>query len=197
MGFYVLLQKYGLTWNDIRRQELAYHEQLAALENGKVDAAYSTEPFVTIAHKSGVATIVMSEDQWYPNQQLAAVVIAGDFMQKRPELVRHFMRGYVRGMRFYHAALKNGKFAGPGSEDIIKILNEVTKPRDPGLYRETAALYVTPDARLDLASIKRALDYFRGQGLIASSTIGVDDVVDPSWLNRAVRELGPNPNRKA
>jgi hypothetical protein len=39
--------------------------------------------------------------------------------------------------------------------------------------------------------MKRDLDYFRAQGLIESDTVAVNDVIDLSFLTRALKELGP------
>jgi NitT/TauT family transport system substrate-binding protein len=188
-GLYFFLKKYGLDWSDISRQNLPYPEHVAALENGKVDAAYTAEPFATIAEKSGAAKVVQRDDQWYPDQQLSVVLYGGDFMQKRPDLARRFMRGYLRGMRYYSGALKDGKFAGPNGSDVVAILNDVIKPADLTLYRDVTAQFVSPDAKLELASIQRDLDYFRSQNLIASPTVTVADVIDDSWRTGALSGL--------
>ena len=188
-GLYFLLAKYGLGWSDVNRQNLPYPDHVAALENGKVDAAYTAEPFATIAEKGGAAKAIARDDQWYPDQQLSVVLYGGDFMLKRPELARRFMRGYLRGVRYYAAALKDGKFAGPNGPEVVAILNAAIKPPDPTLYRDVTAQYVSPDAKLELASIQRDLDYFRSQNLIASPTVGVADVVDESWTRRALADL--------
>jgi NitT/TauT family transport system substrate-binding protein len=196
-ALWVLLQKYGMDWADISRQNLAFPNHVAALENGKVDAAYTAEPFATIAEKSGAATVIQRDDQWYPNQQLSVVLFSGDFMKKRAELAHRFMRGYLRGARFYYNALKDGKFNGPNGAEVVGILNDVIKPPDKDLYKQVTAIYLSPDARLELASVKRDLDYFRKQNIITSPTIGVADVIEETFLNQAVKELGPMPRSKA
>jgi NitT/TauT family transport system substrate-binding protein len=196
-ALWVLLQKYGLDWGDISRQNLAFPNHVAALENGKVDAAYTAEPYATIAEKSGAATVIQRDDQWYPNQQLSVVLYSGDFMTKRADLAHRFMRGYLRGARYYFNALKDGKFNGPNGSDVVGILNDVIKPTDKNLYREVTAIYVGPDAKLELESVARDLDYFRKQNIITSPTIAVADVVNESFLNQALKELGPMPRSKA
>ena len=196
-ALWVLLQKYGMDWADISRQNLAFPNHVAALENGKVDASYTAEPFCTIAERSGAAVAVERDDQWYPNQQLSVVVYSGDFMTKRADLAHRFMRGYVRGARYYFGALKDGKFNGPNGSEVVGILNDVIKPPDKNLYKEVTAIYVGPDAKLELASVARDLDYFRKQGIIASPTIGVSDVINETFLNRALKELGPMRPSKA
>lgn len=192
-----LLVKNGLSWADVRRQELPFPEHVAAIENGKIDAAYSTEPFVTFAQESGAATIVMSEDQWYPNQQIAAVVLGGDFMKKRPELARKFMRGYVRGVRYYIGALKGGKVAGRNASVVLQILTDVMHPKDVTLYTRTTALYVNPDAQLDKSSMQQDFNYFSAQSLLAKPGMSINDVIDGNWLSQALQDVGPYKPAKA
>jgi NitT/TauT family transport system substrate-binding protein len=133
----------------------------------------------------------MSEDQWYPNQQIAAVVLGGDFMKKRPELAHKFMRRYLRGVRYYVSSLKGGKVAGRDASAVLEILTDVMHPKDASLYTRTMALYVNPDAALDKLSMQHDFEYFRAQSLLAKPGMSINDVVDGSWLSRALRDVGP------
>jgi NitT/TauT family transport system substrate-binding protein len=189
-GLYVLLQKNGLDWSDVHRQPLSFPLHVEALGNGKVDAAYTSEPYATIAVKNGSAVKLMSDDRWYPDQQLSAVLYSGAFI-KNAELAHKFMRGYLRAARFYYAGLKNGGFNGPNGAEIVTLLNAVMPQSDAAIYREATPPFLNPDAKLSLASMKRDLDYFRAQNLIESDTVGVNDVIDLSFLTRALKELGP------
>lgn len=189
-ALYFLLQKYELSWSDVHRENLAFPEHVAALENGKVDASYTAEPAATMAVKSGYAVKIMSDDQWYPNQQLSAVLYSGEFL-KKTDLARPFMRGYLRGVRYYYASLKNGTFSGPNGNDVVAILNDAMPQKDPSLYHAVTPSYIGPDAKLEFASMNRDLAYFRSQSLIANASIGVKDIVELSFLEQALSELGP------
>ncbi len=189
-ALFFLLQKYGLTWDDVHRQGLSFPLHVEALANGKVDASYTAEPFVTLAVKAGSAVKLLGGDRWYPDQQLSALLYSGSFI-KNAEVARRFMRGYLRAVRYYHGALKNGGFNGPNGAEIIGLLNTEMPQKDPSIYHEATPAYIDADAKLSLASMKRDLDYFRSQQLIESSTVGVNEIVDTSFLDRAVHELGP------
>jgi len=189
-GLFVLLQKYGLGWADVHRQALSFPLHVEALANGKVDAAYTSEPFATIAVKEGSAVKLLGDDRWYPDQQLSALLYSGNFI-KNAELAHKFMRGYLRAARFYYGALKNGGFNGPNGAEMIALLNDSMPQKDAGIYKEATPPFLNPDAKLSLVSMKRDLDYFRAQGLIESDTVGVNDVIDLSFLTRALKELGP------
>ena len=189
-GLFVLLQKYGLGWSDVHRQGLSFPLHVEALANGKVDAAYTSEPFATIAVKNGSAVKLLGDDRWYPDQQLSAVLYSGAFI-KNGELAHKFMRGYLRAARYYYAALKNGGFNGPNGAEMIALMNAEIPQKDPSIYHEATPPFLNPDAKLSLASMKRDLDYFRAQQLIESDTVGVNDVIDLSFLTRTLKELGP------
>ena len=190
-ALFFLLEKYGLTWADVTRTSLAFPLHVAAIANGKVDAAYTAEPYATIAVQDGSAVRVLNNDQWYPNQQLSAVLYSGDFMKKRTELAHKFMRGYVRAARFYYGGLKDGTFSGPNGAEIVAILNEALPQKSTTIYKEVTPSFLGPDVKLELASMKRDLEYFRAQGLIESKTIGVNDILDLSFLNQALKDVGP------
>jgi NitT/TauT family transport system substrate-binding protein len=190
-GLFFLLQKYGMTWDDVHRQSLPFPLHVAALENGKVDAAFTSEPFATIAVKSGAAVKLLGDDRWYPDQQLSAVLYSGTFI-KNADLAQKFMRGYLRAARFYYGGLKNGGFNGPNGAEIVSMLNAEIPQKDPSIYRDATPPFLNPDAKLSLASMKRDLDYFRAQQLIESDTVGVNDVIDLSFLTRALKDLGPH-----
>jgi NitT/TauT family transport system substrate-binding protein len=187
---FFLLEKYGLGWNDVTRTNLSFPLHVAALANGKVDAAYATEPYATIAVQNGSAVTIMSEDQWYPNQQTSALLYSGEFISKRGELAKKFMRGYVRGARFYYGGLKAGAFGGPNGAEIVAILNDQLPQKSLTLYKEVTPGFIDPDVKLELINMKRDLDYFLSQGLVESKTIGVNDILDLSFANEALKELG-------
>ena len=189
-ALFFLLQKYGMTWDDVHRQGLSYPLHVEALANGKVDASYTAEPFATLAVKNGSAVKLLGDDHWYPGQQLSAVLYSGTFI-KNTDLAHRFMRGYVRAARFYFGALKNGGFNGPNGSEVIAILNAELPQKDSTLYHDATPAYVGPDAKLSLTSMKRDLDYFRSQQLIESATIGVNDVIDTSFLTKALHDIGP------
>jgi NitT/TauT family transport system substrate-binding protein len=189
-GLFVLLQKYNLGWSDVHRQGMSFPLHVEALANGKVDAAYTSEPYATIAVKNGSAVKLLGDDRWYPDQQLSALLYSGNFI-KNADVAHKFMRGYLRAARFYYGALKNGGYNGPNGPELIAMLNAEMPQKDASIYHDATPPYLNPDAKLALPSMKRDLDYFRAQALIESDSVGVNDVIDLSFLTRALKDLGP------
>ncbi len=190
VALYELLKKYGLTWNDVKVVNLDYPNHVAALQNGKVDASITTEPEASEAVLLGGATRVMGDDAWYPNQEISVMIYSGAFIREHRDVARKFMRAYLRAARYYIGALKGGHFAGPNAADVISILTATTGLKDPAAYKTLTPGSIDPDGKLNLASMRKDLQYFKDAGLI-DGPVKVEDIIDESVLNDVLKELGP------
>jgi len=101
------------------------------------------------------------------------------------------MRAYLRGVRDYTAALRDGKLAGPGAAAIIDILTKHTALKDPALYGRIVPSSADPDGRVNLETLRNDLAFYREQGFVKDDKIGVEDVYDGSFVAAAVKALGP------
>jgi len=187
---YELLVKYGLTFADVKRVNLDYPEHVAAFSNGKIDASITSEPDATAAEKLGVAVRIMGSDAWYPRQQLSVVIFGGDFAKNHRDVGLRFMRAYVKAARYYYGALANGHLAGPNAADVISILTSATSIKDAAVYRAITPSAIDPDGRLNVASMKKDLQFFKDQGLIEGN-VQVEDVIDTSFIDETIKQLGP------
>jgi NitT/TauT family transport system substrate-binding protein len=180
----------GLSLGDV---DIAYmgHPQLAlAITNHAIDAAFITEPNATNALRLGEAVRFLRGDEVYPGQQLAVVLYAGSFVKAAPELAHKFMVAYVKAARDYNDALSDGRLAGPRAEEIIAILTASTAVKDPAVYRAIIPHGCNPDGKVDVASLKQDLAFFRSAGLIKGD-VSVEQALDPSFAAAAVATLGP------
>lgn len=182
------LKPFGMTYKDVQHVYMSYPQQVAALANKAVDAALTAEPSATQAVMMGSAVRV-SNDNIYPDQQVAVLLYNGDFAKKRKDVAQRFMNAYVEAVRYYNQALKDGRFAGPAAEDVIKIMIENTRVKDAKLYKEMVPNGVDLDGRLNLESMKKDLAFYRSQGYI-EKPIELDAVVDESFVKEAVKLLG-------
>lgn len=184
------LKRGGLTIKDVTVVNMGYPQHVVALQNGAVDASLTVEPSATLAVSKGAAVRFLGDDEIYPHHQLAVVIYGGDFIKTRPEIARKFMRAYIRAVRDYNNALKGGKLAGPGAEAIIAILTEYTLVKDPAIYRSIVVHGTNPDGRMNGASLQKDFEFFREQGLL-EGTVSVEQAVDHSFVEAALKELGP------
>ncbi len=104
-----MLKKWGLdAKNDITLVETANSAILAAVRGKQAQIGCSTEPFIT----QGVKNNVWSEPFFNVPKELgpyaySTINIRLDSIKKEPEVVRGFVRGMVKGLKFLYAD-KNG-----------------------------------------------------------------------------------------
>jgi NitT/TauT family transport system substrate-binding protein len=184
------LKKGGLRFGEINVVHMGFPEMLEALSNKAIDGGVTNEPTLSLVLQKGIA-VRASQDVIYPGQQTAAVLYSEQFMRNKRSLAERFMVAYLRAVRDYNSALKDGKLQGPGAEEIIKVLVEFTPVKDPKVYREMNAFAVDPDGRLNMAALDNDLAFFSERGLIADPKISTKSVVDLSFIEAAVAKLGP------
>lgn len=184
------LKKAGLKYGDVERVFLGFPQHVMALQNKAVDAAMTTEPSATRAVQSGAAVRIMGDDVIYPNHQLAVVLYSDSFIKGNPDAAKGFMRAYLRAARDYNDALKDGKLAGPNAKEVIDILTEYTKIKDPAVYRAITPHGCNPDGKVHEASLKNDLQFYKDEGLVKGN-VTVDQVLDHSFVDAALKVLGP------
>jgi NitT/TauT family transport system substrate-binding protein len=184
------LKKAGLKTADVERVFLAFPQHVMALQNKAVDAAMTTEPSATKAVQGGYAVRVMGDDVIYPNHQLAVVLYSGAFIKSQPDAAKRFMRAYLRAVRDYNDALKDGKIAGPNAAEVIAILTEYTNIKDAALYRTISPQGCNPDGAVHQASLRNDLAFYKSEGQI-NGAVTVEQALDNSFVEAALKELGP------
>ncbi len=184
------LKKAGLKYDDVERVFMAFPQHVLALQNKAVDASMTTEPSATRAIQSGAAVRIMGDDEIYPYHQLAVILYSGEFIKKNPDAARRFMRAYIRAVRDYNDALANGKLAGPNADEVISILTEYTKIKDPAVFRAIHTQGCNPDGNVNVASLKNDLAFYKEHGDVTAN-VTVEQVVDHSFAEAAVKDLGP------
>jgi NitT/TauT family transport system substrate-binding protein len=181
------LKKGGLKFSDVNVVYMGFPEMLAAFRNKGIDAGVTNEPTVTRAIAEGFA-VRASKDTIYPGQQTAVVLYSDAFIKNRA-VAQKFMNAYLRALRDYNDALKDGKLAGPGADEIIAILNEYTNIKDPTAYRTMTPFAANPDGYVNRETLQNDYGFFKERGLIKAH-VTVDQVIDNSFADEAVRLLG-------
>ena len=126
------LKKGGLKWSDAashRRARLSAaprrlpeqgdrreHDQRADLDHARCSTASRC------ASPATTRSIRRSRPRWCS--------IRKSSRSTRPEHALKFMRAYIRAVREYNDALKDGRIAGPNADEVISILTEYTFIKD-------------------------------------------------------------------
>ena len=187
------LKSVGLKYSDVETTDFPTPmDHVAALKNKSVDASVSVEPAPTLAVQAGAAIIATTDDQVTPNHQIAVLMYSEAFAN-RPEIARKFMRAYIRAVRFYNGALKDGRLAGRNADEVIAILTEYTPVKNGDIYRMVTPTGMNPDGLVNVKTLADDLAFYTEQGW-AKGNIKIEDLVDLSFARAVVRELGPYSN---
>jgi NitT/TauT family transport system substrate-binding protein len=185
-----VLKQAGLKYSDVERVFMGFPQHVLALQNKAVDAAMTTEPSATRAVQSGAAVRIMGDDVVYPNHQLAVVLYSGALVKSNPDAGKRFMRAYLRAVRDYNDALKDGKLAGPNADEVVAILVEYTGIKDSAVHRAITPQGTNPDGRVHEASLKNDLQFYKDEGQVTAK-VTVEQALDTSFVEAALKELGP------
>jgi NitT/TauT family transport system substrate-binding protein len=190
------LREVKLNFSDVDKLYMGIPQLAAALENGALDATFMLEPMGTTLVARGTAVMLATGDTLYPNQQLAVILYGEAFAQKR-DVAQRFMNAWVKGARIYNDALKDGRIAGKGADEMLQLLIENTNVKDKDVYRRMIAPAINPDGAVNAAGLKQDYLFYKGQGWIEGD-IDPDSMVDNSFADRARDILGaykkPNNN---
>jgi len=182
----------GLTYDDATQvYNMPNPEHLNAMTNKAIDASLTTEPLVTLAVKRGIAERFSKVDL-YPNQVIAALLYSGELIKKRPDVANRFMVAYLKSVRFFNDALVDGYFRGPNADEVIDILIAATPLKDRAVYKDVIANWVNPDGHVNEASLRKDLEFFKTRKEFdLAATASVDEAVDHSFVDHALKVLGP------
>jgi len=181
-----LLQTAGLALSDVRLVYLGYPDQVVALKNGSVDASLMPEPNATLAVQTGVATKIMGDDAFYPNEQIAVLLFGRNLLSGNRDAGVRFTRAFLKAVRFYNGALKDGKLAGPNADEVIRIMTAETSIKDPAIFRKLTPNGSNPAGHVNAASMRADLAFFKPPGLIQGE-VTADGAIDESFVNDASR----------
>ena len=184
-----ILKSAGVRYSDVETVNMPLPDHVAALGNKAVDASASVEPAATIAIKNGFAVLVKGDDEILPNHQIAVLLYSENFVAKRSDAARAFMRAYLRAVRFYNDSLKDGRMIGPNADEVIAILAQATPIKDPSIYKSITPTGMNPDGKVNIESLAADLAFYKEQGLVKAD-VKVQQIVDHSFVDKALQQLG-------
>jgi NitT/TauT family transport system substrate-binding protein len=182
----------GLTVQDVEVTQVAYGDQIAALQNGSIAAAVGLEPSVSKAVESGAAVRWGGSSDVVPGAQVASAILFNEkFATEEKDLAMDFLRAYVRSVRAYNDALEEGtgRLAGEKGRAAAEVLTKYTSVDDPAFFLSTPLHGVDPDARPNVEAIEEDLAYWTEAGLI-NGEVTVEDALDLSLLEEVLDEMG-------
>jgi NitT/TauT family transport system substrate-binding protein len=177
----------GIKFEDITPVYLSFPQQIAALQNRALDGTLLIEPQATVAVNAGYGVRFMDTNEFYPYQQISVIFFSDRFATERKGVAEKFMRAWLRGVRSYNDAIKDGKIAG--ADEVVAIMAKSFN-MNPALIREMYSQAVDVTGAVNATGVQKDLDFFLQQGWVTGQ-IKASDVIDMSFALKASAELGP------
>jgi ABC-type nitrate/sulfonate/bicarbonate transport system substrate-binding protein len=168
-----ILKMGNLTRDDVEIVSLDMAAGIVALRNGAVDAADTTEPYITQALNDHVAVLLIPTPV-YSQDYSTPLYYGPAFLDKDPELGRRFMIGYLLGVKQYN----EGK-----TERNLAILGNYTH-LDRDLLNQSCWLPIAPDGDVPKKPVRDYMDWMYANQQITQSPPD-DQVFDMSFVNYA------------
>jgi NitT/TauT family transport system substrate-binding protein len=187
-GWYLLsriLERGGISENDIEYVPLGFADQNAGLAGRTIDAAWQAEPGPTGAVENGLGVRLVGADEAIGPVTLGGLAYSESFAAQT-DLARRFMLAYIRGARTYLDAFSKNQ----GREAVVGLLARNTSLRDPALYDRMVMPWISPDGEFSTFGYDEVQNYFVRHGVLPRA-IDINQIVDNSFAQWAARQLGP------
>lgn len=154
--------------------------QVSAVVGGQVDAAMTPSTFLTPPIEAGQVKLLGFVGDIAP-WQLGATFTSTKTANERPDMLKRFIRAFIKGIHDYHDA-----FTGPGEKrmdmptapEILTIIAKYVGQNPEQLKR--AIPYFDREARLDFKDILHQIAWYKSQGMLKDSVSG-DDIIDKRY----------------
>jgi sulfonate transport system substrate-binding protein len=170
----LVLQKGGLTANDIELINLSQADIATAIVNGNVDAAAVWEPLLTKLSTQGSVRVLA--DGTGIKKGILVIIATNDFITKNRAAAKAVLKAYQRGADFIKARpAEAAKLIAADVNLTPELLLALFKKFDynPAIQQE------------DISEIKKSEAFLQSNGLIRSD-VNIDTFADPSLT----KELG-------
>jgi NitT/TauT family transport system substrate-binding protein len=184
-------KKGGIKYSDVEKVYLGFPQQVVALQNKGIDGSIMVEPFATTAVDTGAAVRFASTEDVYPNDQISEVFFGEKFASQRRPVAIRFMKAYIRALRDYNDVLVDGRIGpSPKGQEIAGMLAKAVHLPVEQIMRIYSQA-VDPDGKVNVEGLKKDLVFFKDVGEVTDAKMTVDQLIDMSFADAAVKELGP------
>ncbi len=179
----LILEKYGMTLNDVNETLIGFPDMVIALANKAVDAALPAEPFATLAIRAGSAHLVTPDAGAGGGDMTTVFFFSGRFLRERPAVGERFLRAMIRGTR---------EAIGYGQKPaVVKILVDATKIA-PDVVTGSYPYGFDPD--LDIAKYEDSIrrqerQHLKDGRLTYIAPIAMEKMVDARLVHEAAASL--------
>jgi len=126
------IRKDGGDPSNVKFVELAFPDMPAAVANGRVDAAWVVEPFVTIAKSQGEQVVAWNLVDTAPDLMIAGYFTSEKVLSEQPDLVKEFTAAITESLEYADAHPDEVRDVVQTYTEIDdKLIADVTLPKWP------------------------------------------------------------------
>lgn len=179
-----VISSVGLEISDVQFVKLSYPNMNIAIGNGEIDAAVQIEPYVSYGVEEGMIQVIASVQDFYPNQQSAAIVYSGDFQKKEVQSVK-FMEAYLLGVRKYNDAF----FKNINKDEVVEKLKKYIKLKENFSWDQVTPVGINPNGLLNEDYIKEDVKWYIDQSFL-KNTKEDQEYINPKIVSKALETIG-------
>lgn len=184
-----LLHTAGLSIKDVSIVPLAFPDMVTGLQNGSIDGAGVIEPFGTLALSQNAGVILRRNDQIVPGNQLAVIMYSSAFAGQT-DLARRWMVAYLKGVRDYNDIFIKKTAPKSKHDAAVQALIKDTSVTNAALWDKMVMPGLDPNGKMRVNTISDFQEWAVKNGF-QKQPIDLGKVVDTSFANYAVKQLGP------
>ena len=173
--------------NDLTIVQMPPGNMNAALERQVVDAAFTWEPFVSLALARGDARLILDVNQALPDYPWYVVVGVPKILQERPDDIAKLLRAHRKAIAFLqeHQEEANGIIAETFNLEPLQTIDGKTLAPE-AIVREARKRLGWSDKleSTDLQFIQRLIDYSLALGFL-NKPVTLEQIVDTRFQNNA------------
>ncbi|HZU06469.1 MAG TPA: ABC transporter substrate-binding protein [Chloroflexota bacterium] len=182
-----VLQTADMTVQDIQYRGMPIPDQLAALANKAVDAAWLFQPALCTAERRNLGVVIPPLlDDVAPGLPGGVLTYSERLIREKPQAARGLMVAYLRAVRDYMNALVYHVDRAP----VVEIMQKYVNLPDLSYYDECDWGRINPNGYIDRQWIEDEVRWSVRVGLL-ERPITVDQLIDDSFVDYALQVLGP------
>ena len=158
---------------------------IGALKSGQIDSWAIVPHIAKALAKGGSVKIIGWVNDYAPDYQVTTVFTSAKNAANKKDLVMRFLAAFSKGAADFNAALVDKKAGPDAAEATVKLIHKYVYASRP--YAKAApsirngAMRINEGASLNVASVKRQLDWFKAQGLVKKD-ITIGQLVDTGFV---------------
>ncbi len=182
------LESAGLQEEDVYFKNILAKDVPKALEDGRIDAGHTWEPFMSKAREKGYKALAYSSGI-SPGVIVDVLAFNSDIVEKRPDDIKSIIKALLEAKNFIYSdkdeAIKiMAEAEGMSKEEMLSGMNGI---RFPDLKENVKILKKSEDATSLYASGEVISKFYLERGQL-SEIPDFDDIIEPKFINQLSRE---------